>query len=275
MLAPRVVVVALLVLAPGCKRDGAKRIEEAQKKRNAEKKAYEDAKEAKAKSGMKDLERAQLEPFWDAPEYRRVTNGRPCPDGLWSLFPETPGEGAEQQANEAKRAALLEQSRAATFVAVLHAGSGVEVRPYNAKKKRITVEVDGLVECTDGLGVVSLAWGDPAKPYREKQPDDDEGELPMTSVWRAQPLVFHLPFATAAEAKAFLDANRVSLDARLVFTLGKVELDKKMHKAVSRDDDAPPQMVDYGAGRLAHVTLTGVRLATDHEKTQLAEQRKK
>ena len=44
-----------------------------------------------------------------------------------------------------------------------------------------------------------MAWGDPAKPFRPKDDDEDEGNPPQ-SVWRAQPLLFPIPFDTAAEA---------------------------------------------------------------------------
>ena len=271
----RVGVVLLLALTcfSGCT-DRKKKMQEAQRVRDAEKKAFEDAKEAKRIAVIPKIEPAKLDPFWDAPDSLRAYNGKPCPEGLWALFPETPGEGAVKEANEAKRAALAEKVRASTFVAVIHSGAGLEVRPYNKKKKRLTVEVDGLLECTDGLGVVSLAWGDPAKPFRQAQPGDEDDELPPTSVWRAQPRVFQLPFATAAEAKKFVDETVVSLDARLVFTLGKVAVDVKKHKTPPGVASPEQAMVDYGAGRLVHVTLVGARLAADHEKAELAVQKK-
>ncbi len=254
--------------------DRKKKMQEAQRVRDAEKKAFEDAKEAKRIAAIPKIEPAKLDPFWDSPDYLRTYNGKPCPEGLWALFPETPGEGAAKEANEAKRAALAQKVKAATFVAVMHSGAGLEVRPYNKKKKRLTVEVDGLLECTDGLGVVSLAWGDPAKPFRQAQPGDEDDELPPTSVWRAQPRVFQLPFANAAEAKKFVDETVVSLDARLVFTLGKIAVDVKKHKTPPGVAGPEQAMVDYGAGRLVHVTVLGARLAADHEKAELAVQKK-
>ncbi len=273
MVLRHVVVVLLMALTcfSSCG-DRKKKMQEAQRVRDAEKKAFEEAKEAKRLAAIPKIEAAKLDPFWDTPTYLRAFNGKPCPEGLWALFPETPGEGAAKEANEAKRAALAEKVRGSTFVAVLHSGAGVDVRPYNKKKKRLTVEVDGLLECIDGLGVVSLAWGDPAKPFRAPQPGDEDDSLPPQSVWRAQPLVFNLPFATAAEAKKFVDETVVSLDARLVFTLGKVAVDVKKHKSAVADEG--DTLVDYGAGRLVHVNVIGARLASDHEKNELAVQKK-
>ena len=250
-------------------------MEERQRIRDAEKKAFEDAKEAKRLAAIPKIEPAKLDPFWDSPDYLRAFNGKPCPEGLWALFHDTPGEGAVKAANEGKRAALAEKVKASTFVAVIHSGGGLEVRPYNKKKKRLTVEIDGLLECTDGLGVVSLAWGDPAKPFRAPVPGDEDEVLPPQSVWRAQPLIVHIPIATAAEAKKFVDENLVSLDARLVFTLGKVAVDVKKHKSMTAEEGADAPMVDYGAGRLVHVAVLGTRIATDHEKVELVDQRKK
>lgn len=267
----RVVVVLLVtvVCLSGCA-DRTKKIQEAQRIRDAEKKAFEEAKEAKRLAAIPQIEPAKLDPFWASPSYLRAFNGRPCPEGLWALFPETPGEGPEKAANESKRAELAQKVREATFVAVIHSGAGVDLRPYNKKKKRLTVEVDGLLECTDGLGVVSLAWGDPATPFRAPVPGDEDDSLPPQSVWRARPLVFQLPFATAALAKKFVDETLVSLDARLIFTLGKVAVDIKKHKSAVAAESA---QVDYGAGRLVHVKLLGARLASDHEKNELAVQR--
>src|SRR5437773_994342 len=84
-----------------------------------------------------------------------------------------------------------------------------------------------VVECTDGLGMVSLAWGDPAKPFRPPGGggDDDDEALTPQSVWRARPLLIKLPFATKAEAAKFAEGAGTLLEARLVYTLGKPDLD--------------------------------------------------
>lgn len=270
-----------LALLAGCT-DAKSKMKEREAARAAEKKALEAAAEAKRKAAQK-FEAADLEPFWADPAYLKVGTGKPCPDGLWALFPTTPGEGAVKEANEKKRPELLEKVRAATFVAVMPFDTGVRLKKYNARKKTMAVEVDGLIECFDGAGILSLAWGQPAKAFRPRMPkedDDDYEEGPATpqAVWRAQPLWFPLKFETAAEAQAFVERRGPGIEVRLVFTLGKVDVDKKVQKtarayvpdaAVQEDD------IDWGAGRLVHVDLLGVRVATNHEHDMLAEQRKK
>ncbi len=258
------VVLTVLAVGAGCT-DSKKKMAEAQKARAEAKKAFEEAEEAKRIANKPKIEPAKLEPFWADPAYLRVKTGKACPEGMWALFPQTPGEGAEKEANEAKRAELLAKVRASTFVAVLPFDSGVMLRKYNPRKKALTVQVDGVMECFDGLGLLAVAWGQPAKAVRPAQPDDDEEEVTQQAVWRAQPLTFSLPFPTAAEAKAFRENQGIGIEARIVFTLGKVDVDKRGKKGE----------VDWGAGRLVHVDVVGVRIATDHEKVQLAEQRKK
>lgn len=256
--------------------DNKTKMREAQKKRDAEKKAQEEKEAARLKALQPKVDRAKLDPFWDDPSFLKVSLGRPCPEGLWSIFPGTPGEDAEQARNESKRAELLEKMKGSTFVVLLSHGNGVTMRKYNKKKKTLTVEVDGLVECYDGLGLLSVAWGEPAKPFRPPPPDADEEELTPQAVWRAQPLLFPLPFATAAEANAFRDKAGLGLETRLVFKLGKVDIDKKVLKTAKPLPDAGEvkEELDWGAGRLVHVEVLGVRVGTDFEKTLLAEKRK-
>jgi hypothetical protein len=278
----RLVAPLVLVLACGCT-DAKQKMKEREATRAAEKKAQEAAAEAKRKAGQPKFEAAQLEPFWSDPAYLKVATGRPCPEGLWALFPETPGEGAVKEANEKKRPELLEKMRAATFVAVMPFDTGVRLKKYNAKKKKMAVEVDGLIECIDGGGILSLAWGEPAKAFRPRMPkedDDDYEEGPATpqAVWRAQPLLFPLPFGTAAEAQAFTERRGPGIEVRLVFKLGATAVDKKVQKtkrAYVEDASVQEDDIDWGAGRLVHVELLGVRVATNHENDLLAEQRKK
>lgn len=265
---------ALTVATAACK-DPKQKVEERQRALEKAKKEFEEAQEAKQKAAAPKIETAKLDPPWDDPTYLAVATGKPCPEGLWSLFTgPAPGEGAEQVANEARRAELEARLRKATFVAKLPAEAGVKVHEFNAKRKHLPVEVDGLVECIDKLGVISLAWGEPAKAYRPPSPADEDEALVQQSVWRARPLILKVPMKSKAEATAFKAKHGLDLDARLVFTLGKVDLDKhviKSQKPLVPDAGPKDAAMDWGAGRLVHVNLVGVRLGTDHEKTALVE----
>ena len=267
--------IAVLALGSGCVDNKAK-MKEAQKKRDAEKKGQEEKEAARLKALQPRVDRAKLDSFWDDPSFLKVSLGRPCPEGLWSMFPGTPGEGAELTRNEGKRAELAEKMKSATFVVLLAHGNGVTMRKYNAKKKQLTVEVDGLVECYDGLGLLSVAWGQPARPFRPPPPDADEEEMTPQAVWRARPLLFPLPFPNAAEANKFRDKAGLGLETRIVFKLGKIDVDKKVGKTARPlpDAGAVKEEVDWGAGRLVHVDVLGVRVGTDSEKTMVAEKRK-
>ncbi len=266
------VAVGLLVCSlSGCS-DYKKKTLEKQKARDEAQKAQLDKDEAKKKAAAPKIDRAKLDAPWDGPDYLKVTTGKPCPEGLWSLFPGTPGEGAEKEANEAKRAEYAAKLKGATFYAILPQGTGVTLGKYNPKKKSIPVEIDGAMECFDGLGLLSLAWGEPAKTHR---PTEEEAEsLSPQSVWRAVPIRFNLPFDTPAEAKSFLEKEGLGLEARVVFTLGKTAEDKKLVKTPA-GEDGKTEMMDWGAGRLVHVKAIGYRLAVDYEKHLLVEQLKK
>lgn len=271
---PLAVLLLAVALTSSACTDNKKKMQEAQKKRDAEKKAAEEKELARQKATQPKVDRAKLPAPWDDTNYQKISLGRPCPDGLWSLFPGAPGETPEEQArNEAKRPELLAKVKEQTYTVLLTHGNGVTMRKYNAKKKQLTIEVDGLVECYDKLGLLSVAWGEPAKPFRPPPPDADEEDMTPQAVWRAQPFLFPIPFATAKEANAFRDKEGLGVEARLVFKLGKIELDKKYGKSSMPlpDAGAVNQEVDWGAGRLVHVELIGVRVATDFEKKFLAE----
>ena len=90
--------------------------------------------------------------------YLEVSTGRKCPEGVWALFPETPGEGAEKQANEARREALAAKVKEATFVTLLPLGGAVELGKYDAKKKVLPVKIDGAMTY-DLTGQVELRHG--------------------------------------------------------------------------------------------------------------------
>ena len=90
--ATSLLLLAALTLGSGCV-DNKTKMREAQKKRDAEKKAQEDKEAARLKALQPKVDRAKLDAFWDDPSFMRVTLGRPCPEGLWSIFPGVPGEG--------------------------------------------------------------------------------------------------------------------------------------------------------------------------------------
>jgi hypothetical protein len=238
-----------------------KKMEERVEKREKAKDAFEKKEEDKRKAAIPKIEPAHLEPFWDDPAYLKVTSGRPCPEGVWTLFSTAPGEDAEKAENEKKRPDLLAKVKDATYVVVLNVDTGVKVLPYNEKKKSLPVQIEGLVECTDGVGMVSMAWGEPAKVKRPTK-DEAEESTPQ-SVWRAKPISFSVPFDSQAEASAFVEGPGAGLQVRLVYKSKKVQEDKHLVKTELGK-------IDYGAGRLMHVDLIGARLSTEHEKTEVA-----
>ena len=89
---------------------------------------------------------------------------------------------------------------------------------------------------------------------------------------RARPLRLVVPFPTASAAKRFAQGEGLGLEARLVYRLGKVDVDSKVKK-VSGEGGASGE-VDWGAGRLVRVELLGVRLGVDHERTAVMENRR-
>jgi hypothetical protein len=242
-----------------------KKMDERVKKHDDAKVDFEKKEDDKRKAAAK-FEVAQLEPPWDDPAYLKVTSGKPCPDGVWAMFSTAPGEDAEKAANEKKRAELLPKVKDGTYVTVLNVDTGVKVGKYNEKKKVLPIEVEGLVECTDGVGMVSMAWGEPAKVKRPSK--DQAEETTPQSVWSAKPISFALPFDSQAEASAFVEGPGAGLQVRLVYKVRKVQEDKHLVKTELGK-------IDFGAGRLMHVDLVAARLATDHEKTAVVEKKYK
>jgi hypothetical protein len=255
-----------LVFGTGGCTNHKKKMEERVKKRDDAKDAYEKKEDEKRKAAIPKIEPAHLDAPWDDPAYLKVTSGKPCPDGVWALFSTAPGEDAEKAANEKKRPELLPKVKEGTYVTVLNVDTGVKVLPYNSKKKALPIEIDGLVECTDGVGMVSMAWGEPAKVLRPKK--DEAEETSPQSVWRAKPVAFTVPFDSPAEASAFVEGPGAGLQVRLVYKVKKVQEDKHLVKTELGK-------VDFGAGRLMHVDLVAARLSTDHEKTAVVEKKYK
>ncbi len=206
----------------------------------------------------------------------RVTPDGECPEGLWALFAaEAPGANAdEKKANEANRKALVEAMKGKQFIVKVRVGSGVMLKPYDAAKGAFAIEVPGSIDCTDAKGRIAIAWAD-AKPATH----GEAGEL-APSYWLAPPVVFTLPMKSMVEAKAFENENRIALSARVVFTAGKAEIDKKLKKVEKVSIKGEEEnvefgggMEDWGAGRLLHAELVGIRVATDREKKQLFDMR--
>jgi hypothetical protein len=262
-----------LALCLGCT-DKTEKMKERQKIRDEEKKAFEKQALDAQKSAAPKVDAAKLDAAWDSPDFVKIANGKKCPEGLWALFPSTPGEDGEKDANEKKKPELAEKMKQATYVAVLHHGLGVTLGKYDKKKKALTVSVEGVLACFDGLGLLSVAFGEGAKPLRPPKGQGGDAEMSPQAVWNAKPLVFSVPFEDPLEAKVFSQGEGLGTDARIVFTLGKTEVDEKLEKVPGNEEAGTKGgTVDWGAGRLVHATVKGVRLASDHEKHLLVESR--
>ncbi len=239
------------------------------------------AAEAAAKREDKLVPLAPIDgPKLDAPYgdegSQRVTPDADCPEGLWALFAgEAPGSTPdEKKANEANRKSVADGLRAKQFIVKVRVGSGVVLKPYDPARGIFTIEVPGSLDCADARGHIAIAWGD-AKPVSRGEP----GEL-GPSYWAAPPVVFTLPMKSMIEAKAFENENRIALSARIVFTAGKAEIDKKLKKIEKVSIKGEEENVefgggteDWGAGRLLRADLIGIRIATDREKKQLFDMR--
>ncbi len=275
LVAPLTVLLSSLALfGLGCSREPSSRtaqqLAELQKKKAAEAAAKKEDKLAPLA-----VEVVNLDPPYGDEGAERITPDGPCPDGFWALFPtEAPGATPEEKkANEARRPALVDSFKAKKFLVKLRIGSGVTLKPYDAPNGSFTIEVQGTVDCTDARGHVALAWSD------TKTESPGEPGAIARSYWVAKPVTFTLPVKTLAEAKAFETENRLAISARVVFTAGKVEVDKKMKKVEKFTDKRPGEetieygggLEDWGAGRLLHGELVGIRVAVDRERKQLLE----
>ncbi|MEW5741848.1 MAG: hypothetical protein AB1938_23235 [Myxococcota bacterium] len=262
-----------LSLALGCT-DKTEKMKERQKIRDEEKKTFEKQALEAQKAAAPKVDAAKLDAEWDSPDFVKIANGKKCPEGLWALFPSTPGEGSEKDANDKKKPELAEKMRKATYVAVLHHGLGVTLGKYDKKKKALSVTVEGVLACFDGLGLLTVAFGDGAKPKRPPKGKGADDEMSPQAVWDAKPLTFQVPFEDPLEAKVFAQGEGLGTDARIVFTLGKTEVDEMLEKVLPNEEAGTKGgTVDWGAGRLVHATVKGVRLASDHEKHLLVESR--
>jgi hypothetical protein len=271
--------VVLLLTAASCTREPSKRTQDQlaalQKKKEAAARAAREGADALAPLNT-DVVRLEA-PYDDVPALVVTADG-PCPEGLWALFPgPAPGLDAEEKrANEARRAELAAALAARTVVVKLHAPDAVKLAPFDAPRGRFVIEVAGTVDCQDASGRIALAWTE-AKAVAPRRDDADV----VQRVWQAPPVRFELPMGSLSEAKAFYEANRFTLSARVAFKAGRVEQDKKLvrmgkvsQKALGETIEFGGGAEDWGAGRLLRATLLGVRVATDKERKQLFDQRR-
>lgn len=273
-----VVVTALAALSLfGCPDSASKRTQDQldalQKKKAAAAKADDKPEPLPA-------EVLHFDPPYDDTQAVVILPDGPCPEGFWALFPgDAPGATPEEKkANAANRKSLADGLRAKKFLVKMK-GSSVTLSPYDAPKGRFTIDVKGTIDCTDSMGHVAIAWteakaGDPGNSAAK------EGSELTQNVWLAPPVTFELPITSLTEAKAFNDGNRFGLSARVGFTLGKAEVDKKLKKVAKVTEQAAGEtltlgggMEDWGAGRMVRAELLGIRVATEREKKQLFDQR--
>lgn len=272
------VATALLALGCGGKDSSQRTLDKlkAQEKERAEKKRKDD-EAANAPAPV--VEAAKLDAPWAEQGHTVIAADGPCPEGLWALFAgDAPGANpAEKKANQAKRAELQKTLKAQSFLVKLRAPDQVQLQPFDAPKGEFPLEVLGGIECTDSAGHIAIAWtaakaGDPGNSAAKADADITQ------SMWLAPKVTFALPMKSMLEAKEFNNKNRLGLSARVVFTLGKTEVDKKLKKVAKVVEKAHGETLqigggteDWGAGRLVRAELIGLRVAIDQEKTQLFE----
>lgn len=221
-------------------------------------------------------EAVKLELFWDDPSYTVIGDQAPCPEGFWALFGgNPPGETKEEQkANLAKKADLKKGLEGKTFLVHMQSGDEVSLGDYSNAKGELDVNVKATVLCkSPSLENVTIAFG-PVKA--QLPPGRDFGQY----FWLGDPVKFPVKVAFS-QVPEFRNKHRLDLDARIVFTAGKVEQHKKLikstetaeEKAERKKFDIPGKaggMDDWGAGWVMHAEVKGVRVAADRGKTELA-----
>lgn len=259
----------------------AKRAKEKLKQAEIDKveKQKKDAEADAKRFAPKESEQVKLGAPWD--DGKTIASEGACPEGIWALFKgDAPGaDKAEKKANESKRAQLRKDLEAQTFMVKLRAPDGVKLKEFDPPKGEFPLEVAGSIECTDSFGHVAIAWtaakaGDPGNSAAKQDADITQ------NYWIAPPVTFAIPMKSMAEAKEWKNKNQIGLSARVVFKLGKVEVDKKLHKVAKVTEKAAGETIsigggteDWGAGRLVRAELIGLRVATDHEKNQIFEKK--
>ena len=204
-----------------------------------------------------------------------------CPDGLWALFNgDVPGATKEEKkVNAAKRPELTKALREKTYLVKFRAPEEVKLSPYDAPNGRFNVLVHGSIDCSDSIGHIAIAWT-AAKAMTPPPSAAQEGAEVTQNIWLAPPVDFQMPMPTMAQAKEFNDKNRLTLSARVVLKLGKTDVDVKKKKMAKVQAEAAGEKLsmgggveDWGAGRLVRAEIVGVRLASDREKTTVAEKK--
>jgi hypothetical protein len=279
----RLLVSSLVVMLCACSSGGGSRATEQlaalQKKKEAEAKAKKE-KEDRLEALPADV--IKLDPPYDDGQAIVILPDGPCPEGFWALFNgDVPGGSPEEKkANLAKKKELAEAARSKKYIVKLRAPTQVVLSPYDAPNGKFVIDVLGTIDCTDSIGRIALAWTD-AKAGDPGNSAAKEGAELTQNVWTAPPVKFELPIKSLTEAKEFNDKNRFGLSARVGFGLGKAEIDKKLKKVSKVSEKAAGETLsfgggseDWGAGRLIHADLLGVRVATEREKKQLFEKGK-
>jgi hypothetical protein len=270
-----VVALAVVACSGGAKEKMEQRMKEQAEadKRKAEAKGSEEQKTAAATAPV------VLEAPWEDPSYWKVAADGECPEGIWSLFPEeTPGQDKdEKKANAAKRGELAKKLRDATFLVKLKPPEGVKLLDYDAPKGEFPLEMVGALECSDSFGHLTIAW-EPAKAIVPGLSAAKAGAEVAQNIWIADPLVFKYPVRSQSEAKEFKEKHRFDLTGRVVFKLGKTQVDKKMFRT-SKQTSGSITMgggnEDWGAGRMIKAEVVAIRIGTDREKTPIVEKRGK
>ena len=270
----RLVLVMFVISTAACpSRDSAgqralDQLAELQKKKAAEAEAKKDDNKL---APLPAVDVVKLEAPYNDEASTRITPDGACPEGFWALFGlEAPGASPEEKKlNDANRKSIAEGLKAKQFMVKLRVGSGVALKPFDPPKGIFPVEVQGTIDCTDARGRIAIVWSEPKATSR------GEPGSPAQWFWDAPPVVFSLPMKSMLDAKAFETENRIALSARVVFTLGKTEVDKVSTTAGSEEKvEYGGGMEDWGAGRLIRAELIGIRVAVDRERKQLFDMRR-
>lgn len=282
----RFLLVSSLVVMMACSGSGGSATRAQEQLAALQKKKEADAKAKREKEEQLQplpAEVVKLDPPYDDTQAVVLLPDSPCPEGFWALFPngEVPGATPEEKkANAARRKELAEGLRAKKYLVKLRAPVQVVLSPYDAPAGKYVIDVQGTVDCVDSIGRIALAWTD-AKAGDPGASAAKEGAEVTQNVWMAPPVKFDHPIKSMTEAKAWGDANRFGLSARVGFTLGKTDIDRKVKKIGKVTEKAAGETIsigggaeDWGAGRLIRVELLGVRVATDREKKTLYEKTK-